>query len=80
MNYIYAKWKWKKQCFDIIEQRISAKNMNNDFVIFRDKIKIFLILWFERRDRDLCLLHFVLRDEIENLFHQVSNFETGTRF
>ena len=51
MNYIYAKWKWKKQCFEIIAQKISAKNMNNDLVFFRDKIKIFLISWFETRSR-----------------------------
>ena len=51
MNYIYAKWKWKKQCFEIIAQKISAKNMNNDLVFFRDEIKIFLISWFETRSR-----------------------------
>ena len=51
MNYIYAKWKWKKQCFKIIAQKISAKNMNNDLVFFRDEIKIFLISWFETRSR-----------------------------
>ena len=28
----------------------------------------------------MCLLHLVLRDEIENLFHQISNFEMGTRY
>ena len=31
----------KKQCFEIIAQKISAKNMNNDLVFFRDEIKIF---------------------------------------
>ena len=51
MNYIYAKWKWKKQCFEIIAQKISARNMNNDLVFFRDEIKIFLISWFETRSR-----------------------------
>ena len=51
MNYIYAKWKWKKQCFEIIAQKISAKNMNSDLVFFRDEIKIFLISWFETRSR-----------------------------
>ncbi len=51
MNYINAKWKWKKQCFEIFPEKISAKNMNNDLVFFRDEIKIFLILWFETRSR-----------------------------
>ena len=51
MNYIYAKWKWKKQCFEIIAQKITAKNINNDLVFFRDEIKIFLISWFETRSR-----------------------------
>ena len=80
MNYIYAKWKWKKQCFDIIEQRISAKNMNNDFVIFRDKIKIFFNLVVRetrsrfvsstsrasRRDREFLSFGLMLWDESEN--------------
>ena len=41
----------EKQCFEIFAQKISAKNMNNDLVFFRDKIKIFLISWFETRSR-----------------------------
>ena len=51
MNYIYAKWKWKKQCFEIFAEKILAKNMNTDLVFFRDEIKIFLISWFETRSR-----------------------------
>ena len=41
----------KKQCFEIIAQKITAKNINNDLVFFRDEIKIFLISWFETRSR-----------------------------
>ena len=32
----------EKQCFEIFAQKISAKNMNNDLVFFRDEIEIFV--------------------------------------
>jgi len=94
MNYIYAIWRWKKQCrcFEIIAQRFQQKHVNYNLVFFRDEIEIFIISLFEtwsrfvpsisrasRRDRDLYLLYLVLRDEIENLLYQILNFEKGTR-
>ena len=45
----------EKQCFEIIAQKISAKNMNNDFfnLVVRDEIEIFVfyISCFETRLR-----------------------------
>ena len=38
-------WRWKKQ------YTCSKKNMNNNLVFFRDKIKIFIISLFETRSR-----------------------------
>ena len=52
-TYIFAIWRWKKQyrCFEIIAQKVSAKNMNNNLVFFRDEIEIFIISLFETRSR-----------------------------
>ena len=79
MNYIYAKWKWKKQCFEIIAQKISAKNMNNDLVFFRDEIKIFLISWFETRSRFVSSTSRASRRDREFVPSNLE-FRDGTRF
>ena len=46
--------------------RNCCTNMNNNLVFFKTKLRLYL-------------LYLVLRDKIENLFHQISNFEKGTR-
>ena len=72
MNYKYVIWRWKKQ------YRIDAsKNMNNNLSFFQTRSRFLLSRL--RRDRDLYFLYLVLRDEIENLFQQISNFEKRTK-
>ena len=53
------------------------QNVNNDFPEARSRFSQSLD---SRRDCKLHLLHLVSRDRVENLFHQISDFETGRDF